>query len=220
MIALLVLFLFFIPAVLPVTIFQDWYLILGDLLLVTLAWLAFDNCPMRNWRRKVITSLIVITALFAMGYNFLIDSGLIIYGLHYYWIAVPFLIIAGLYFILPIRFDRLPNDELILGNYYEIIGKPKSHLQFILFLLTGGIGGSYSVTDGYTIIKMSKKEGKTITIDFEKSHLNNKKCILIGTSNLRNKYVYHSKSDLKFRLWRNCWWLSRRFKIFDNEVIK
>lgn len=171
---------------------------------------------MRQWKDKIISSVFVLLSLHMVFNNIIVDYADVAVALAFTSIVGMITVAFTMYELMSIRYDKLPDDDIIEGNIYEIIGKPKTDLQFILFVLTGGRGGSYAITNGTDCVYMSRKEGKSVKEPLSDNYLINKKCILIGCQNTYNKTKFHAKVNVKFYLWRNCYWLSKGFQKDDN----
>lgn len=216
--ATIVFLLHFIPAFFSYLGYDAvfYFLFEAQFLLACLA--VYFLCPARQWRLKLIW---FVSCLCAVG--FFIHNTVIIPLIDdpnaddtTLWVYSTFFILfcASLIMGMPLvrHWDRLPNDKIEVGKYYEIIGKPRTDLQFLLFMLTGGRGGSYAITDGTHIIKMSKAHNQSILLPFSEEFLIGKKCLEIGGNSGRNQSHFLSKIGIDFSFLRSCYWLSRGFE--------
>lgn len=169
-------------------------------------------CPMSKWRLKLILFVSMYASIAILIHNFLVQQEVVAEG----WPAlISFLVVAigSIIIYMPFLnyYEKLPNHTIEDGSYYEIIGKPRTNLQFLLSIFTGA--GSYAATDGVDCIYMSKELKKSVREPLDRNYLNGKKCILLGPKNPRNKELFNSKENIKFRLIRrNCYWLGKGFK--------
>jgi len=167
-----------LPAVF--TFSDNWFMydFLNDIGTLVIVLAAYKSTPIRLWKAKI-GSLILLSLVVAvtvhnsfLSLNILPPDNPAIYSLIF--ISVSALILGRQ---LLFKWDNLPVDEIKQGEFYEVIGKPKTNLQMLGFLITLGRGGEYSITDGITIRKFSKLSNKLEEIDFDKTFLINKKVI-------------------------------------------
>lgn len=175
------------------------------------------QCGHRNWRLKILLFASLVCAVGFFIHNTIVlsvaENSSIFQGMGIYTTFAVLAAVVALMSTPMIKgWDKLPSDEIIPGNYYEIIGQPRSDLQFLLFMLTLGEGGSYAITDGTSMIKMSKEHSQSILSKLDENYLIGKKCIHIGADTTHNKKLFLDKIGIDFSLLKSCYWLSRGFK--------
>ena len=190
----------------------DAYWFTTDLQLLLGACISYALCSARRWRLKTLLLVSFATALGVVFHNLLVEYDIVPEEIP---AMISLAVVATLTIFLTIPlwgiWERMPDDEIKENEYFEILDKPRSDLQFLLFIRTFGRSGSYAITNGIHIIKMSKAHGRSILLPFDESYLTSKKCIKIGGDNTNNKKLFASKIDVKFNWRRTCYWLSRGF---------
>lgn len=170
-------------------------------------------CPVRLWALKALSFINAVVSFAVFIHNMALEIGVMPEGISAVY-SIALIGLGALVLCSPFlnHWARLPNDKIKPGHIYEIIGRPRNELQFLLFIINGGRGGSYAITDGAHIIKMSREHGQSILVNFKDDYLNGKKCVEIGGESSFNKKLFLAKIGVDFRLWRTCHWLSKGFK--------
>lgn len=212
MLYVLILVIFYIPSVFNYYENLQGYLTTRDVLIFLLSFAVFKTCSMRVWKQKILSSIFVLMSSHALIHNIVVDFIEIDIGISIFSIVGFIAVAITLFGMMSIKYKNLPNDVIEKGCFYELIGKPRTDLQFLLFILSGGRGGSYAITDGTDYIYMSKTNGKSVRVALEEKHLVNKKCIFIGDDLPSNRRTFNKKENKRFYLWRNCYWLVWGFK--------
>jgi len=184
----------------------------GDVERLLLSLALYKAFNMSRWRFKVISLAILTYYVFATINNSLIYLDVV------ESIPVSFVsLLSALLFIflmgsrLLTKWYSLPNEKIEPCYLYEIIGKPKTDLQMLLFIATGGLGGSFAVTDGKECVYMSKDYGCAIKEPLDPEYMRGKKLVKLCMDTKENRAVLDSKVGKKFNLLRNCYWLTMGF---------
>jgi len=179
--------------------------LVADLQYLLVAIGAYNLCPMRRWRAKLITCIHLIVTSAATCYSLLVYSGWLLPGLSNYMSFSALVILLWWFsFKLITKWDSLPNDKIEPGNIYEVIGRPRSDLQFVAFILSAGTGGTWYVTDGIDCWYFSKQTGKQEKEPYDESALMGKKVVKVCESSHYILNKLNKGNGRKWSLLNNC----------------
>lgn len=166
---------------------------------------AYRNAHMRDWRKKIMATIFLCVAIATSFHNVCVNfeifqneveiaiSGIFIF---------LFSIIFGSKLLT--KWDNLPNDAIRDGYIYEIIGKPRTDLQMLGFVLTAGKGGEFGYTNGVKIWKFCKSTGRFEEFDFYNGYLTGKKIVEVGHKNLSQECFLKNKIGSRWSIFNNC----------------
>ena len=186
---------------------EMWWLYdtISDIEKVLLCAALFLFMPRWRWREKIGASVLLMSYVAVAVWNVLIDRELITHGpvtmATFYGGAS---IIIALWHRLNRNWDKLPVDTIRPGYFYEIIGKPKSNIQWIGFILSIGKGGSFALTDGKTKYYFSKSANCFKNKPWINADLSSKKVIEIGPANSIFYDKMKKMNNHPFTILNNC----------------
>lgn len=157
--------------------------ILEDVQILLLSLFGHMICPYYKFRLKTLSAVVFGFSSTAFIHNLFVYFGFWngdLYPFASQLIQMILSVLIGL--LLVTRFDKLKNYKVVKGNYYEIIGRPKSAFQYFAFFLTLGKSGSYAITDGVSLFKFCKDTGKMEELEYSVSYINGKKCLPIDVN--------------------------------------
>jgi len=179
--------------------------LVDDVQYLLLAIGAFSVCPTRRWRTKTVVCIHLIITLSFIFFNIFVYAGLLEAGIINY-ISFGFLVIflIRLSIKLMTKWDDLPRDKIELGYIYEVVGKPRNHLQWVAFLLSAGRGGTQYVTDGIDCWYFSKRTGAQEKEKYDKESLIGRKVVKVCESSGYVLAKLNSGNGLKWSILNNC----------------
>jgi hypothetical protein len=193
--------------------FDSVFAFLNDMQYLCLAIGAYGVCPLRLWRVKVMASINMIAAFVVTISNLLLYVGALPEGIGALTsVGITFILICGLSYKLMTKWDSLPTDEIHTGNIYEVIGRPKTNLQFLGFILTLGKGGAFSLTDGHYCWYFDKNSNNLECKPLDYAHLTGKKIVRLGVFSKIQKQVLDNKIHSKWSISNNCVTILSGFK--------
>jgi len=175
----------------------------AQLLLVAIA--LYKWCPMRQWRRKLLSCIFLICICASTVHNSFVYFDLINEGTPAFVSVASIIVFMVLFSIkLMTKWDNLPNDKIEPGYIYEIIGKPRNDLQFLAFLLSGGSGGTWYVTDGINCWYFSRSTGVQEKEPLDLQSLIGRKVVKVCESSPSIIEKLNSGNGRKWSILNNC----------------
>lgn len=195
----------FVPSYLSYVENDFLFVLMNDVQLVALSMAAYTMLGPSRWRLRVV-SLVISMMLVATGVHnallyldVLTNLQSIIYS-----ISIIAIVTAIASVILLSRWDRLPTTTATPGSLYEVISRPQTHIQYLMFIITLGRGGSYAITDGDSFWHFTKVTDSLSCEKLQPRHLTGKKIVRIGPSTTEIISLLNTKINTKWSLLNNC----------------
>lgn len=178
---------------------------MNELQLLFTAAASYFVCPIRHWRLKIIASIYLMYVFGNVIHNAILLGGFLPEGIPALY---SFISTTSVCLILGVRmltkWDHLPNDAIRPGYVYEVIGKPRTDLQMIGFILTAGKGGEFALTNGVKLWKFCRSTGRFEELEFDTTYTLGKKVIELGPEGLSRKHYIKQKLGSRWSLINNC----------------
>lgn len=203
LLAILLNFVTFIPSYFGMEIV---FAFMDDAQMLLMAIAMYKWCPMRRWRQKVVSYLLLICISATTVHNSLVYLDIINEGTPVF-VSVIIILSFMIFFSIKLMstWDNLPTDKIDPGYIYEVIGKPRNDLQFFAFLLSGGRGGTWAHTDGVTCWYFNTTSKVKVSEDLNLDYLIGRKVIKIGVADDKAIADLNSGVGKSWSLINNCW---------------
>lgn len=152
--------------------------LLEDLQLFSIGVFGFVVCPVYKFYLKVLALLVACMLFAAMVHNALVNYDILSQSDSIFFSIIgQFTLFVILGYIWLMSFEWAKSDKFEKGQMHLVMGKPKSWMQWSVFVLTFGRTGTFSFTDGYSVWKFDKASDSFSKTKYEPQSIYGKKLL-------------------------------------------